>query len=67
MTMAGARDAWKGRKSRPCNRSPRGCVDPATTPSRGRGPGNRTDGTSHGLVDWVGEKRGSTPWVAQGW
>jgi hypothetical protein len=28
--------------------------------------GTRTDGTSHGLVDWLGEPRSFTPWVAQG-
>jgi hypothetical protein len=28
--------------------------------------GTRTDGTSHGLVDWVGERRSFTPWIARG-
>jgi hypothetical protein len=28
--------------------------------------GTRTDGTSHGLVDWLGERRSFTPWVARG-
>jgi hypothetical protein len=28
--------------------------------------GTRTDGTSHGLVDWLGEPRSFTRWVAQG-
>jgi hypothetical protein len=28
--------------------------------------GTRTDGTSHGLVDWVGEPRSFTPWLARG-
>lgn len=28
--------------------------------------GTRTDGTSHGLVDWVGEPRSFTPWIARG-
>ena len=28
--------------------------------------GTRTDGTSDGLTDWVGEPRTYTPWVAQG-
>jgi hypothetical protein len=28
--------------------------------------GTRTDGTSTGLVDWLGEPRSFTPWVAQG-
>ena len=28
--------------------------------------GQRTDGTSHGLVDWVGTKHWFTPWVDRG-
>lgn len=28
--------------------------------------GTRTDGTSDGLVDWLGEPRSFTPWVARG-
>ncbi len=28
--------------------------------------GNRTDGTSRGLVDWLKERRSFTPWVARG-
>jgi hypothetical protein len=28
--------------------------------------GTRTDGTTHGLVDWLGEPRAFTPWIAQG-
>ena len=28
--------------------------------------GTRTDGTSHGLVDWLGEPRSFTPWVERG-
>ena len=28
--------------------------------------GTRTDGTSTGLVDWLGEPRSFTPWVAKG-
>ena len=28
--------------------------------------GTRTDGTSHGLVDWVGRKNGFTPWIDHG-
>lgn len=28
--------------------------------------GTRTDGTSKGLVDWLGEPRSFTPWVARG-
>ena len=28
--------------------------------------GTRTDGTSKGLVDWVGERRSFTPWIKRG-
>lgn len=28
--------------------------------------GTRRDGTSHGLVDWFGEPRDTTPWLARG-
>jgi hypothetical protein len=28
--------------------------------------GTRSDGTSGGLVDWVGNRRSFTPWIAQG-
>jgi hypothetical protein len=31
-----------------------------------RASGTRTDGTSHGLVDWVGPRRSFTPWIARG-
>lgn len=32
-----------------------------------RASGNRTDGSHHGLVDWVGkDRRFATPWIAQG-
>ncbi|HWJ80633.1 MAG TPA: hypothetical protein VNS55_00245 [Nocardioides sp.] len=32
-----------------------------------RASGTRTDGTHHGLVDWVGkDRRFGTPWIAQG-
>ena len=31
-----------------------------------RASGTRTDGTSTGLVDWVGDRRELTPWVEQG-
>ena len=41
--------------------------DPTDVRVAVRVAGNRTDGTSHGLVDWVGEQRGFTPWIAQGW
>ena len=28
--------------------------------------GTRTDGTSHGLIDWLGQPRSFTPWIAKG-
>jgi len=28
--------------------------------------GTRTDGTSHGLIDWLGKPRSFTPWIAKG-
>jgi hypothetical protein len=28
--------------------------------------GTRTDGTRHGLTDWLGEPRAFTPWIAKG-
>lgn len=31
-----------------------------------RASGTRTDGTRHGLVDWVGGRRSFTPWIARG-
>jgi hypothetical protein len=31
-----------------------------------RAAGTRTDGTSHGLVDWVGKPRSFSPWLARG-
>ncbi len=31
-----------------------------------RASGNRTDGTSTGLVDWVGKPRSFSPWLAKG-
>ena len=31
-----------------------------------RASGNRTDGTSKGLVDWVGKPRSFSPWLARG-
>ncbi|NYD41708.1 hypothetical protein [Nocardioides panaciterrulae] len=31
-----------------------------------RASGTRTDGTSHGLVDWLGQRRSFTPWIARG-
>jgi hypothetical protein len=31
-----------------------------------RASGTRSDGTSHGLVDWVGKPRSFTPWIARG-
>ena len=41
--------------------------DPTDVRVAVRASGTRTDGTSHGLVDWVGEPRSFTPWIAQGW
>ena len=40
--------------------------DPADVRVAMRASGTRTDGTSDGLVDWVGEPRSFTPWIAQG-
>ncbi len=31
-----------------------------------RASGTRTDGTSHGLTDWVSKPRAFTPWIARG-
>ena len=31
-----------------------------------RSVGTRTDGTSTGLVDWLGKRASFTPWVAKG-
>ena len=31
-----------------------------------RASGNRSDGSTDGLVDWVGEPRSFTPWLDQG-
>jgi len=31
-----------------------------------RASGTRTDGTRHGLVDWVGQRRSFTPWLSRG-
>lgn len=31
-----------------------------------RASGTRTDGTSRGLTDWVGERRSFTPWIQRG-
>ena len=28
--------------------------------------GTRTDGTSHGLTDWLSAPRAFTPWIAKG-
>jgi hypothetical protein len=28
--------------------------------------GTRTDGTTHGLIDWLGKPRSFTPWIAKG-
>ena len=40
--------------------------DPGDVRVAVRVSGTRTDGTSHGLVDWLGEPRSYTPWVARG-
>jgi hypothetical protein len=40
--------------------------DPTDVRIAYRSSGTRTDGTSDGLVDWVGEPRSFTPWIAQG-
>ncbi len=40
--------------------------DPTDVRVAMRASGNRSDGTSDGLVDWVGEPRSFTPWIAQG-
>jgi len=31
-----------------------------------RASGTRTDGSSHGLTDWVGKRRAFTPWISRG-
>lgn len=40
--------------------------EPAAVRVAVRVSGTRTDGTSSGLVDWLGEPRSFTPWVARG-
>ena len=40
--------------------------DPGDVRVAVRVSGTRTDGTSHGLGDWLGEPRSYTPWVARG-
>jgi hypothetical protein len=40
--------------------------DPTDVRVAMRASGNRSDGTTDGLVDWVGEPRSFTPWIAQG-
>ena len=39
--------------------------DPTDVRVSVRVSGTRTDGTSHGLVDWLGSRRAFTPWIAQ--
>lgn len=39
--------------------------DPADVRVAMKASGNRTDGTSEGLTDWVGEPRTYTPWIAR--
>lgn len=43
-----------------------GIGDPDAVRVAVRVSGTRTDGTSHGLVDWVGKKNGFTPWIQHG-
>lgn len=40
--------------------------DPTEVRVAMRAPGNRSDGTTEGLVAVVGKRRGFTPWIAQG-
>lgn len=40
--------------------------DPSEVRIAVRVGGTRTDGTSHGLTDWLGAPRSFTPWIAQG-
>ena len=48
-------------------RMPRATLgDPGEVRIAVRVAGTRTDGTSTGLVDWLGEPRSFTPWVARG-
>jgi hypothetical protein len=60
MRVRYAKDRVRFRMSRPALGNP-GAVRVSVVAS-----GNRTDGTSHGLVDWVGERRSFTPWIARG-
>lgn len=40
--------------------------DPGDVRVAVRVSGTRSDGSSHGLVDWVGKRRAFTPWLARG-
>ena len=40
--------------------------DPTDVRVAMRASGNRSDGTSGGLVDWIGEPRSFTPWIVRG-
>jgi hypothetical protein len=60
MRVRYGKDRVRFRMSRPALGNP-GAVRVSVVAS-----GNRTDGTSHGLVDWVGERRSFTPWIARG-
>ena len=40
--------------------------DPTKVRVAMKASGQRTDGTRHDLVDWVGQKRDFTPWIDQG-
>ncbi len=37
--------------------------DPEAVRVAVRASGTRSDGTSRGLTDWVGERRSFTPWI----
>ncbi|MGB0100905.1 MAG: hypothetical protein WBP61_11560 [Nocardioides sp.] len=43
-----------------------GIGDPDDARVAVRVAGTRNDGSSHGLVDWLGEPRSFTPWIAHG-
>ena len=40
--------------------------NPAAVRVAVRASGTRTDGSSQGLVDWVGKRRSFTPWITRG-
>ena len=60
-------DVPKGVEHRPIpNGSSDGVVTQDGVRVSVRVSGTRTDGTSHGLVDWVGKRHWFTPWLQQG-